>query len=235
MGDILFELCSLDGGLGKGGCWIYGILANLDATDLQLLRQTCTSMRVALAEFHVPIQISRVFANVPLAEWAVDAMASSPDPRAYHQYKWIACKQAASQGNLEVLQWAREHGCPWDASTCQYAAAGGHLEVLQWAWEHGCPWDASTCYGAAAAGGHLEVLQWAREHGCPWDARTCAYAAAGGHLEVLQWAREHGCPWDENTCLNAAEGGHLEVLQWRASMAGRMGRRDANKAAGCGI
>ena len=45
---------------------------------------------------------------------------------------------------MEVLQWAREHGCPWDANTCNAAAAGGHLEVLKWAREQGCPWDADT-------------------------------------------------------------------------------------------
>jgi len=50
---------------------------------------------------------------------------------------------------------------------------GGHLEVLQWAREHGCPWNESTC-SATAVGGHLKVLQWAREHGCPWNEHTCA-------------------------------------------------------------
>jgi len=42
-------------------------------------------------------------------------------------------------GNLEVLTWAREHHCPWDARTTAYAAEHGHTVVLQWAWEHGCP------------------------------------------------------------------------------------------------
>merc|ERR1719389_156775 len=74
---------------------------------------------------------------------------------------------------------------------------GGHLEVLQWARAHGCPWDEVTC-ALAAENGHLEVLQWARAHGCPWDEETCAKAAENGHLEVLQWARAHGCPWDES-------------------------------------
>ncbi|KAK3243983.1 hypothetical protein CYMTET_46390 [Cymbomonas tetramitiformis] len=112
---------------------------------------------------------------------------------------WPQHQVAAFGGHLEVLQWAHEHGCPWNASTSRNAAYCGHLEVLQWVREHGCPWDASTCRNAAA-GGHLEVLQWAREHGCPWDASTCQVAAHGGHLEVLQWAREHGCPgWDANT------------------------------------
>ncbi len=84
----------------------------------------------------------------------------------------------------------------------------GHLQVLQWARSQGCPWDARTC-PAAADGGHLEVLQWLRSQGCPWDGWTCANAAYRGHLEVLQWARSQGCPWNEWTCANAARGGHL--------------------------
>ena len=42
-------------------------------------------------------------------------------------------------GHLEVLQWAREQGCPWDFMTICAAEQNGHLEVLQWAREHGCP------------------------------------------------------------------------------------------------
>ncbi|KAK3259639.1 hypothetical protein CYMTET_31367 [Cymbomonas tetramitiformis] len=53
------------------------------------------------------------------------------------------------------------------------------MDVLQsWAREHGCPWDASAC-AAAAGGGPLEALQSAREPGCPWDANTCHYAMEG--------------------------------------------------------
>ena len=69
---------------------------------------------------------------------------------------------------------------------------GGHLEVLRWAREHGCPWDDMTMQSAAVCG-HLEVLQWAREHGCPWhadlenkDVDCCTLAAQDGHLEVLK-------------------------------------------------
>jgi len=87
------------------------------------------------------------------------------------------------------------------------AAAGGHLEVLMWAREHGCNWDEFTC-AFAAEGGHLEVSQWVREHGCPWeehipesDRDCCALAAQGGHLEVLKWLHEHNCPWDEQSVL----------------------------------
>ena len=57
---------------------------------------------------------------------------------------------------------------------CQWAAAGGHLEVLMWAREHGCPWEEEEpseyeyyereihCCALAAKGGHLDVLRWLR-------------------------------------------------------------------------
>ena len=51
------------------------------------------------------------------------------------------CIIAAKHGHLEVLQWAREHGCPWNEWTCARAAQNGHLEVLQWALDNGCPWN----------------------------------------------------------------------------------------------
>ena len=38
---------------------------------------------------------------------------------------------AAREGHLEVLQWARRNGCPWEETTCSGAAGQGHMEVLQ--------------------------------------------------------------------------------------------------------
>jgi len=51
-----------------------------------------------------------------------------------------ACFKAAAAGNLEVLEWLREHGCPWDVHTCSIAAYKGRLAALRWLREHGCPW-----------------------------------------------------------------------------------------------
>ena len=48
---------------------------------------------------------------------------------------------AAWGGHLEVLQWARANGCPWDERTCKRAAEGGHLKLLQWAISNGCPYN----------------------------------------------------------------------------------------------
>ncbi|CAN0085924.1 unnamed protein product, partial [Ectocarpus sp. 12 AP-2014] len=42
------------------------------------------------------------------------------------------CNLAANNEHLEVLQWARSNGCPWNSLTCTKAVEGGHLEVLRW-------------------------------------------------------------------------------------------------------
>jgi hypothetical protein len=41
------------------------------------------------------------------------------------------CEAAARGGHLEMLQWARANGCPWNEMTCSGAVTGGHLDVLQ--------------------------------------------------------------------------------------------------------
>jgi len=45
---------------------------------------------------------------------------------------------------VEVLRWAREHFSGWSKDTSKLAAGAGNLEVLWWAVEHGCPVDRWT-------------------------------------------------------------------------------------------
>ena len=80
----------------------------------------------------------------------------------------------------------------------------GNLDLLQFLHENGCPWHEETC-SVAAKIGHFECLKYAHENGCPWDEFTCAYAAKYGQLESLQYLHENGCPWNEETCSNAAD------------------------------
>ena len=51
----------------------------------------------------------------------------------------MTCANAAYNGHLELLKWAREHDCPWDGQTRRYAAEQGHTVLLRWAEENGCP------------------------------------------------------------------------------------------------
>ena len=64
---------------------------------------------------------------------------------------------AAEGGHLSVLQWAREHGCPWDEWTCNLKGAPGGVGVGA-----GAPLPVGLHHEySAASGGHLAVLQWA--------------------------------------------------------------------------
>ena len=79
----------------------------------------------------------------------------------------------------------------------------GQLHILQWAKEKGYPWTSACCANAARRG-HLDVLKWLKEQGCPWDEWTCVCAAEGGHLDALKWLREQGCPWNREFLIKRA-------------------------------
>ena len=63
---------------------------------------------------------------------------------------------AAESGNLELVQWLRGEGCPWDWGTCYWATDRGHVPVLRWARTNGCPWKAYTRDQAAAEFGYTD-------------------------------------------------------------------------------
>ena len=85
---------------------------------------------------------------------------------------------AASYGHGELVKWlCGEGGFAMDGMVMYWAAYGGNLEVVQWLRGEGCPWDIRTCYMAVKKG-HVEVLRWARQNGCPWRAAHRDRAAA---------------------------------------------------------
>src|SRR4029079_513747 len=87
---------------------------------------------------------------------------------------------AARYGQLELLKWGVEQaGWKLEARLCTAAAEGGHVEVLEWLRANGCPWDDYVC-GHAAQAGQLGVLQWLRANDYPWDRFTFSSAAEAG-------------------------------------------------------
>jgi len=154
------------------------VLERLDRVDRALLSRTGSTVRTAVVSSGLP----RVGGSAMEPREGIEAFCKS----------------------LSTFVWAVANGCQWQfAQTCNTLARAGNLEVLQWAREHGCPLRAGTCRAAAECG-HLEVLKWAREQDCQMNEATCRSAAGGGQLEVLMWLREHGYPWNEMTCAAAA-------------------------------
>ncbi|KAJ8608423.1 hypothetical protein CTAYLR_010326 [Chrysophaeum taylorii] len=127
-------------------------------------------------------------------------------------------KKFVEVGAINWISWFLRQRAHLRRCLCHVAARAGQLEVLQWARDNDCRWDARTC-SEAARGGHFEVLEWARASGCPWDERTCSAAARNGHLTLLKWARANGCPWKKADCLAAASD-RPEVLAWTRDQLG---------------
>jgi hypothetical protein len=132
----------------------------------------------------------------------------------------VLCPMAARGGGLEALQFLLvDRNCQWAASTCAAAARGGHLPVVQWASQHGCPWndhvvpkwgqiteflkgnrrlgpwEDDTC-AVAAERGYLHIVQWAWANGFRMSRYMTIAAARNGHLQTLMWLRAIGCQWD---------------------------------------
>ena len=124
-----------------------------------------------------------------------------------------SCVFAARKGNIYLLKYLYENGCPWCESTCEIAVFYGHHDCLKYAHENGCPWNENTCTYASLKG-HYDCLRYAHENGCPWDEWTCMSAAMKGHLDCLRYAHENGCPWNIWTCNYAKSNNHLDCLRY---------------------
>ena len=105
--------------------------------------------------------------SVALVKWAL----AEGCPRE-HENGINMAHCAAQQGQLELVKClCGEGGFAMDGDVMGSAAGSGNLELVQWMRGEGCPWDFFTCFWAVI-NGHVEVLRWARENGCPWRAAT---------------------------------------------------------------
>jgi len=110
--------------------------------------------------------------------------------------KWF-CREVARMNKLEYLVWAREvKNCDWDSFTINAAAYRGNLAMVKYCVENGCPMDEDACANAAEEG-HLDVLKYLHEHDCPWDSGACLYAHYRNRIDCLNYLIEQKCPeWE---------------------------------------
>ena len=124
-----------------------------------------------------------------------------------------ASEGAARAGHVHVVEWLRTHGHPWDGSAlCDIAATTGNVQMLQYLKEHAA--FSSDTLAAAAGAGQVHVCEFLLSERCPSDHRGCASAAAFGHCSTLRWLREHGCPMPAQIHVAAAESGSVEVMAY---------------------
>ena len=106
-------------------------------------------------------QFQNLLPKCNLHRYSVEALnwAVAQEEYSWEGYKQIMCGWASWAGQLEVLKWARERGCPW-GDTCINTVTCGRLEILKFARAAGCPWNKSECLYFASLLSSPEVLSW---------------------------------------------------------------------------
>ena len=149
--------------------------------------------------------------------WTHDVLVNPAPKQPSDDFMYGVC----SAGELEVLKWAREKGCPFVGPevTLAPAAEGGHVELFKWVFANGCKELTEEVLGCSAFSGNKEFVLWVKEQeGCVWQEEVvCVGAATGGQHETLLWLRDvMGCPheWFPSCCFAASMMGRVETLKW---------------------
>ena len=140
-----------------------------------------------------------------------------------------AC-QAGGEGNLEMVQWLKEHGAELETKNeagrvpVQVACEMGNLEIVQYMHAHGAAINVANTHGinsvhSACKTGNLELVQFLHSQGCPLDAKDSGggvaviYAAAGAgapsadaSLHLIKWLAQQGAD------LNATNNANIKPL-----------------------
>jgi hypothetical protein len=119
-----------------------------------------------------------------------------------------------ARGDLALLKWAREEGCPYSERTFKKAAKRGDIEILKYLRETGCPWDNMVVFRAARAG-KFEALWWMRENGFDSSSALCG-ALQADHVtpEILTKILEIPECLSTQFLTAAMISGNLESVKW---------------------
>jgi hypothetical protein len=103
---------------------------------------------------------------------------------------------AAGAGHIAVCEYLCSIECAWNTSACCRAARRGQLDMLRWLRNHGCPWDLYEMCASAACNGSTDILDYVTEQGEVLDAdlltEALAFADKYNQKQVVEWLRRHG-------------------------------------------
>jgi len=107
--------------------------------------------------------------------------------------EWF-CERVSRMNKLEYLVWLREvKNWDWDQWTISRAAEQGNLAMVKYCVDNGCPMNEFAC-ACAAKEGHLDVLKYLHENDCPWNSGACYCAHKNNRIDCLNYLIEQKCP-----------------------------------------
>ena len=164
-------------------------------SELKFLKMAFKNARDAVERSKVEVgkkfNISE-FTSISQMEFAWDNY--NWDENGYEGTQKGFCREVARMNKLEYLVWAREvKNCDWGLRTISRAAEHGNLAMVKYCVENGCPMNEVACYYAAEEG-HLDVQKYLHENGCPWDSEACYWAHRYNRIDCLNYLIEQKCP-----------------------------------------
>lgn len=94
---------------------------------------------------------------------------------------------------------------------------GGDLDVVKWCFERGCPLTDDVLLNAARKG-DIETVKFCLANGLQLSDGVFNNAAEAGKLKFLKWLVSEGYRFGEQISLYAARSGKIKILEWLVSI-----------------
>lgn len=167
-------------------------------------------------ELYLRTSLTDVASSMTLLSWATSVGCPYPKTMTTD----LLCRSAARHNAVDVLEYARDMGCPFEPVIISTSGKGSEQ-----------PFGATVTTIRMAAGyGHNDFIVAAIEMGCEWGLHPMFDAAQNGKLATLKLMHSMGCPIDEWVCIAAARHAGVEsaspekraVLEWLAKVGAPM-------------
>ena len=126
---------------------------------------------------------------------------------------------ASSCGQLDVLKFLHNLGCPWNYLTTSSASSFGHLNCLKYAIENGC--DYTYALRNATLYGMLDCIRYlVEEKGEFVDLITVELSAQSGNLNCIKYFHKRKAPFKESVLKVAKDARKKKVQEYLINTVG---------------
>lgn len=131
---------------------------------------------------------------------------------------------AAKDGNVGVLEWARQNGLVFLGLHFRIVGENDHVNVLKWINKIEASWEYFCLIEGAAKAGNVNIFDWIMSYSRHRHALLKEehkeliwhHAGKNGHVSVLTWLHSNDLmlTCDEKIWSDALEYGRVDVLDW---------------------
>jgi len=127
---------------------------------------------------------------------------------------------ALKHGYKDVIIWACNKMVPLCPEYCDMAAISGDLDLLVWIREIGCPWNENVIY-STCKGGNILMLEYIRKQWkkypdlvLPFNSDMVYLTAEYNHLNLMKYLISDGCPYDTSIFYYACKNKNYEMIEY---------------------